>query len=155
MIKQHRINPSTGLIPDEPSTPNDPWIAAKVAGSSNYVAHAPWEEEKFQQALVDWTILHDVSFATASAATTRGLLTWNRLNLLRALPDCRTTISSYVTKGLNDRKREVSALIESAQSKISVSVDVWTSRNHYSFLAIVAHFVGKVYSIYQHELSLT
>ena len=32
-------------------------------------------------------------------------------------------MSSYVTKGLNDRKREVSALIESARSKISVTVD--------------------------------
>lgn len=62
IVKKHRINPSTGLIPDGSPTPADPWMAAKVAGACNHVSHTPWKEDKFQQAFVDWTILHDMSF---------------------------------------------------------------------------------------------
>ena len=54
-------------------------------------------------------------------------------------------MSSYVTHQLQQRQVEVAALLEKARSKISVSVDVWTSRNYYSFLAVVAHFVDATY----------
>lgn len=142
LLRQHRIDPKTGLLPDNPTTPKDPWEAARIAGSSTYTAHTPWEEDKLQAALVDWAIVHDISFTTATSTTTRGLLTWNRQDLLRALPQSPTTLSTYVTSSFQERRTEISKILEAARSKISVSVDVWTSRNHYSFLAVVAHFVG-------------
>lgn len=155
LIKVHRINPGTGLLPDDPTTPIDPWAAAKVAGSAKHVAHTPWEEDKFQNALIDWTIVNDMSFSTATAAATRGLLTWNRRDLLQALPQSASTMSSYVHNTLAVRKAEIATLLETARSKISVSVDVWTSRNHYSFLAIVAHFVGKPDPLHIRQTLLT
>lgn len=51
-------------------------------------------------------------------------------------------MASYVLKRLEDRIFEVQELLQSSASKISVSVDVWTSNNHLSFLGVVAHFVG-------------
>jgi hypothetical protein len=102
-----------------------------------------WEEESFQMSIVDWAIMRDLSFADVTSPLTRGMLTWNRSNLLHALPDSRTTLSSYINKQARERKAEVSRLFQTAAGKISLSADVWTSGNHISFLAIVAHFVGK------------
>jgi hypothetical protein len=50
---------------------------------------------------------------------------------------------AYVMKLLATRKIEVRELLAAAKSKISVSVDIWTSSNYLSFLGVVAHFVGK------------
>jgi hypothetical protein len=143
--KRHNINPSTGsAIPQIPlSIPNSPFTtAAHVPGSSTITSHVPWEEESFQDALIDWTIMRDLSFSDVTCSSTRGLLTWNRSNLLNVLPDSPTTLSSYINKRVNERKLEVAKLLQSAAGKISVSLDVWTSNNHISFLGIVAHFVG-------------
>ncbi|KAF2181517.1 hypothetical protein K469DRAFT_588902, partial [Zopfia rhizophila CBS 207.26] len=72
----------------------------------------------------------------------RALLTWNRLELLAALPSSKTTLSTYVKMMLEERKKEIQALLQSARSKVAVSIDIWTSGNYYSFMAVVAHFVG-------------
>jgi hypothetical protein len=36
------------------------------------------------------------------------------------------------------------ALLKALNSRISISIDVWTSSNYMSFLGVVAHFVGKL-----------
>ena len=144
--KEHRIDVSGngGLLPDSPRAPSDPWAAtaAVVAGSARMASHNPWQEESLQRALVDWVILHDISFATASSAELRGLLTWNRLDLLQALPGSRTTISSYIVDSLKRRKEEIRTILRLSRSKVALSVDIWTSPNHLSFLGVVAHFLG-------------
>jgi hypothetical protein len=35
-------------------------------------------------------------------------------------------------------------LLQAARSKISISVDIWTSSNHLSFLRVVAHLAAKL-----------
>jgi hypothetical protein len=50
-------------------------------------------------------------------------------------------------KLLAKRKVKVKELLAVAKSKISVSVDIWTSSNYLSFLGVVAHFVGKSASL--------
>jgi ribosomal protein S3AE len=63
--------------------------------------------------------------------------------LLRALPTSKTTLSNYVKTALEERKLIIKSLVQSAASKVAVSVDVWTSSNYLSFLGVVAHFVGR------------
>jgi hypothetical protein len=62
--------------------------------------------------------------------------------LLHALPNTTNTIGRYVVNAMEERMEEVGKLLRAARSKISLSVDVWTSSNHLSFLGVVAHFVG-------------
>jgi hypothetical protein len=145
MRNVHRIDPATGLMPETPSKPafSSPFEAAATAGSNTVISHSPWQEDSLQSALIDWVIAKDVSFANATSAATRGLLTWNRSSLLHALPNSRSTMSEYVKTKLEERKVEVGELLRAASSKISISVDIWTSSNHLSFLGVVAHFVGK------------
>jgi hypothetical protein len=114
----HRIDPATGLLPETPSKPpySSPFeAAAGVPGSGAVGSHSPWQEDAFQAALVDWVIVRDISLATAVCPATRGLLTWNRTALLDALPNCRTTLSRYVLKTLDERKIEVGALLQAAR----------------------------------------
>ena len=146
MVRVHRIDPATGLLPETPfrATPSDPFEAARmVPGSGTVVSHSPWQEEALQSALIDWVIVKDVSFLVAVDATTRGLLTWNRSDLLPAIPASVSTIRSYILTTLEERRAEVSVMLQAGRGKISISVDVWTSPNHLSFLGVVAHFVGK------------
>jgi hypothetical protein len=54
----------------------------------------------------------------------RGLLTWNRSDLLKALPTLSTTIAEYMRSTLKRQKEEIKTLVTTAASKISISVDV-------------------------------
>jgi hypothetical protein len=82
--KVHKIDPTTGLLPITPVKSSSPWeVAAK---SVSMAAHAPWQEEAFQAAYIDWVIVKDVSFNVAVSHETRGLLIWHRQPLLNALP---------------------------------------------------------------------
>jgi hypothetical protein len=56
-------------------------------------------------------------------------------------------LAGYVLNSLKERIVEVTAMLRAAQSKISVSVDVWTSSNNLSFLGVLAHFVGKFFKV--------
>ena len=141
----HRVAHDGSLMPDLPRAPSNPWEAtANVAGAQRAFSHKPWAERALQSAWVDWVILKDLSFRDATSTATRALLTWNRVELLDALPASHETLSRYVVTTLSERKGEIEVLLSSARSKVSVSADVWSSGNHMSFMAVVAHFVGKM-----------
>jgi hypothetical protein len=144
----HRINPKTGLLPEaSPALFSSRFEAAKVAGTGTMISHTPWQEEALQSSLVDWVITRDVSFATATSPAFRGLLTWNRSTLLPALPSSKSTLRQYILTSLEERKVEIWKLLAAARSRVSISVDVWTSSNYLSFLGVVAHFVGKFFEV--------
>jgi hypothetical protein len=56
-------------------------------------------------------------------------------------------LASYVVQSMRERKVEVAAMLQAAWSQIGVSIDVWTSSNHLSFLGVVAYFVGKFFKV--------
>jgi hypothetical protein len=107
------------------------------------VAHEHWEEEALVGALIDWAILHDVSFLEASSVELQGLLVWNRTNLLTALPSSLTTISSQVQSKMVEWILEIRMVLMVFKGKIALSLDVWTLLNYLSILVVVAHFVGE------------
>ena len=112
--KKHSIDPSTGnTMPSTPTNvPESPFTAAAhIPGTATHMSHTPWEEQQFQDSVIDWTIMRDLSFRDVTCPATRGLLTWNRTNLLNALPDSATTMSSYINKHYQTRKSEVRQLI--------------------------------------------
>ena len=149
LARAHLIDVDTGQSTVE-DLPANPFTAAqstpRVAGSSAEPNQTPWQEKQLQDALVDWAIARDLSFLDVTSPATRGLITWNRAALLKALPNSVTTLSGYIKKRLEARKSELTSLLEAAQSKISISFDMWTSNNHHSFLGIVAHFVDATYN---------
>jgi hypothetical protein len=141
----HLTDPATGLLPETPirAVVSDPFEAARMAGSAPGISYTPWQEDALQSALVEWVVVKDVSFANATPAKFRGLLTWNRSSLLSALPKSSSTIRQYIFSTLSSRRSEVAAILQAAKSRISVSVDIWISSNHLSFVGVVAYFVNK------------
>jgi hypothetical protein len=114
-----------------------------TAGSNTVISHSPWQEDSLQSTLISWVIAKVVSVANATSVATWGLLTWNRSSLLHALPNSRSAMSKYMQAKLEERKIEVGKLLRAASSKISVSVNIWTSNIYLSILGVVAHFLGK------------
>ena len=140
LLRKHKIDVEDGsYLPETPISTN-PWQLAR-AGLSSGESHQPWREEALLNALIDWVILQDISFSNATSAEFRGIISWNRTALLTALPAAPSTLSLYVKSTLIDRKIEIRKMLEGSLSKISLSADVWTSPNHYSFLGVVAHFI--------------
>jgi hypothetical protein len=88
------------------------------------ISHTPWQEEELQEALVDWVITKDVSFANATLAELQGLLTRNWPSLLHALLSCASPMRPYILTSFEKRKRKVMKLLARSKIKISVSLDV-------------------------------
>lgn len=154
--KTHRIVVETGeLIPEGQARAESPWEVAARAGNNKGAAHTPWEESQLVGALIDWVIVSDQSFRDAASDNLRGLLAWNRTSLLNALPSDHATISTRIYCKFEERKQAIRTVLKSSQSKISLSVDVWTSPNYYSILAVVAHFFGKQVARASNTKSLT
>lgn len=144
MRKAHKIDPTTGQQIKLTVTYQSPFeAAARVPGGASQPSHTPWQEGAFLNAFIDWIIQNDVSFLHAVSLGTRGLLTWNRISMMRALPNSATTVSRYVLSQLETRKEVVVEMVGGSASKVAVSVDVWTSTNYMSFLGVVAHFASK------------
>lgn len=150
LLKVHRISVKIGFLPDlDAACPGNPWKATiQAAGSYRTMLHTLWQEAEMQQAFIDWVIIQDQSFLYAASPQTRVMLSWNRIDLLAALPSSDTTISKYIKKTYGDRIEEITALMAMAPSKISLGTDIWTSSNHLSFMGVTAHFRGKIYSSY-------
>jgi hypothetical protein len=144
LLKAHHVSSSGDLIADAPMLPASPWMLARdIARATRALSQLLYNEGPLQAALIDWTILHDLSFRDATSSATRALISWNRIVLLAALPSAPTTLYVYILRSLEERKMEIRTLLKSARSKLSVSVDIWSSGNHLSFMAIVGHFVGE------------
>ena len=124
MIRKHQIDPKTGLCLDVKPPPDNLWAAARIAGLSTFTIYTPWEKDKLQALLINWVIVNDVLFTTATLPSTWGLLAWNWQDLLHALLNAYSTMLLYVANQLQQRWLEVAALLERAHSKISVSVNV-------------------------------
>lgn len=148
MLRAHHIDVHSGLegadIASTAIRVADAGVNGEpVAGSGSAISHSLWQEEQLQSALIDWTMIEDLSFGLVCCSATRGLLTWNRNRLLRALPSSPGTLSTYIQNRLKGRKEEVKLLLQRSFSQISVSSDLWTSPNGYAFMAVIAHFLGK------------
>jgi hypothetical protein len=63
-------------------------------------------------------------------------------NLVRLVPKSHTTARDWTVNSFHTNKARVKDILQTAQSKIHLSFDLWTSGNYYAFNAVVAHFVS-------------
>jgi hypothetical protein len=66
------------------------------------------------------------------------------MDLLSALPSSAATLLSYICDALVQRRKEIQTILILAKSKVALSMDIWTSPNHLSFLGVCAHFIGRL-----------
>jgi hypothetical protein len=105
-------------------------------------SHQPYDEEHLSTAHIDWTILLDQSFSQATCAATRGLMTWQRLDLLSSLPANTKTLHQYILESLEERQQVIVDRLQIAKSRIHLSFDIWSSSNGLPLIGVVGHFIG-------------
>jgi hypothetical protein len=104
---------------------------------------------KFEDALVAFIVCLNLSFRTVESLWFIALLTTisNLVGNTIQIPTSHNTIASWVEQSYKDKRASVTKLLASAQSKIHLSFDNWSSGNHLAFTAVVAHFCSPAFSI--------
>src|SRR5947209_20457570 len=108
---------------------------------------APYSEERFQDQLLRAVLATNMSFRSVEHPEFKGLLHMLRNNI--KVPTSRMLRASLKMRS-NEIRAELQELLDYG-SKVSIALDAWTSRNHFSFLAIEAYFIDELWK-YQHVL---
>jgi hypothetical protein len=107
------------------------------------VSNSYFDSDGFLRAIVDWTVIQDLTYRQVTSQDTRNIITFDRPELAVAVWEDHKTLSKHVRKSYEDRFTEIAHLLKSARTRIHVSCDIWTSTNGLSLLGTVAHFVDK------------
>jgi len=64
------------------------------------------------------------------------------LNLVYLVPKFYTTARNWTVNSFYINKARVKDILQTAQSKIHLSFNLWTSGNYYTFNVVVIHFIS-------------
>lgn len=103
------------------------------------------DADKLRAAYLRWVIYDDVTFRKATSDDFHNFLLhtnpWIEENSV--LPSASTTPRGWIQHLYTRKKVDVKALLQQAITKINISFDIWTSRNHIPFLGIIGHFLHR------------
>lgn len=94
---------------------------------------------------VGFLIHADLPFTVLSNPFLAKLLESYNMNLAKEQPLGRTTLGQDLADIFQASKGHVERELNSAQTSIHISFDLWTSPNRLSFIAIFAHFLDREY----------
>ncbi|KAF9494850.1 hypothetical protein BDN71DRAFT_1507353 [Pleurotus eryngii] len=115
-------------------------------------AKGPFNQKEFKQLLIEWIIACNQQFEEVEHPQLRQLLEYTHHSVKPLHIPHRTTIKTHVMKMGKDKIDDIKKMfqlcicftdlgLKELNRKVSISLDAWTSSNHYAFLAIVAHYV--------------
>ncbi|CAB4413278.1 unnamed protein product [Rhizophagus irregularis] len=101
---------------------------------SDHLSEAVYSKETFKKFIIRWIVKNDLPFTCVESEDFR-----NMISLLRkdAFIPSADTIKNYIMTSFNDNQKKLLLFY----SKISFTIDAWTSSNNFSFLGITAHWV--------------
>ncbi|OBS20604.1 hypothetical protein FPOA_21196 [Fusarium poae] len=127
----------------------DPFsIAKRTASLTPYLGsrRAVFNDLKFKDDFTDWVIDLGLTFRQATHQRTNEMFINYLEDIDKILPRSPFTLGSWVKeKWLGDGGRRVwlRTKLQSAKSKVHVSMDAWTSEEGTNYLAVVAHFLDE------------
>ncbi|CAB5196259.1 unnamed protein product [Rhizophagus irregularis] len=97
-----------------------------------------YSKETFKKFIIRWIVKNDLPFTCVESEDF-----CNMIFLLRkdAFIPSADTIKNYIMTSFNDSQKKVASILQNTSSKISFTIDAWTSSNNFSFLGITAHWV--------------
>ncbi|CAG8441427.1 4277_t:CDS:1 [Acaulospora morrowiae] len=96
------------------------------------------QKTQFNMLITEWIVSDTLPF---SVITSKLLSTvFQYLNGTISLPS-RETIKSNVHNAFDRMQKDVQILLEQISSKISITLDIWTSQANISFLCVTAHWI--------------
>lgn len=103
---------------------------------------APLSPEEFRKHLVRWVVRSDQPFTAVEDEDFRSLLSRPKPDI--AVPSA-DTIKNEIMKTYEEKKACIGDQLRNAGSKISLTLDCWTSPNAKAFLGITAHYIDDVW----------
>jgi hypothetical protein len=107
------------------------------------IADSSFDSATFRQVLIRWVTRCSVSFRMIERPEFRDLLYLLNPDINTWLPASHTTIQAWTTEAYQDEKLRVQQALQSAQSKIHFTVDLWTSANNKALMGIIAHYFAE------------
>ncbi|KAJ6436065.1 transposase-like protein [Purpureocillium lavendulum] len=101
----------------------------------------PFNEDEYKQKLIDWAIKLRLSYREVTDESTTDLLTYGKPPLARLLPTHHSTLSRWVKDSMAARLPFIIELVQSALSRINLSIDGWRAHNRREYIAVCGHFV--------------
>jgi hypothetical protein len=95
-----------------------------------------------KQVLVRWIARCSVSFRMIERSEFRDLLYLLNPDINTWLPTSHVTIQNWTMEAYQYEKLQVQQALQSAQSKIHFTIDLWTSVNNKALMGIVAHYLA-------------
>ncbi|CAB5381884.1 unnamed protein product [Rhizophagus irregularis] len=97
-----------------------------------------YSKETFKKFIIRWIVKNDLPFTCVESEDF-----CNMIFLLHkdAFIPSADTIKNYIMTSFNDSQKKVASILQNTSSKISFTIDAWTSSNNFSFLGITAHWV--------------
>ncbi|EKG09031.1 HAT domain-containing protein [Macrophomina phaseolina MS6] len=113
---------------------------------ASYSLVTPFNDKLLRQSFTDMVIKLDLSFRQASSEELRKVVIQGGPLADRLLTRSPTTVANLVKWSFEDRRKKVQDLVSSAKSKITFSVDMWTSDegNKKAYLAVNSHFIDNL-----------
>ncbi|THH21580.1 hypothetical protein EUX98_g8361 [Antrodiella citrinella] len=102
----------------------------------------PWDQEKFEDLLAKWMAVTNQPFTATEVPEYIALLEYVQRAPRRPHIPASTTMSDRIMNLADEKTGSIRQMIENLDSKVSLSLDLWTSSNGYVFLAIVMHYVS-------------
>ncbi|KAJ8514911.1 hypothetical protein ONZ45_g7593 [Pleurotus djamor] len=119
---------------------NTPNIATAVAEQLEK-SKGPWSQEHFVGLLLKCIIGLDLPFDTVEKPEFQTMLQYvHHSHSPLSIPG-RTTVKKRTMDLEKDVVKSTAKMFKKLRGKVAISLDAWTSSNHYAFLAIVAHYV--------------
>jgi hypothetical protein len=136
--QKHHIDPQTG----EPLTAED-HTQTTINGPSLSTLIFRRDFDVFKDLLIRWIVYCHIAFFQMENAYFRGLLFYLSPWLSKLLPKAACTIRQWVKDAFLMRKERLKKDLNEARSRVSISMDAWTSPSFTSILGVAAHFIDK------------
>ena len=147
LLKVHRMTEQGSLSTSgSPSGNNIPNVLQQAF--ANTLPKIPFKFPLFQELLLRWMILCNISFRQVEDNSFRMLLSYltavvSSYNAIpHSLPKSGDTIRSWVCGLFANTKDKLKTDLLSAPFSIHFTFDLWTSPNHIAFMGIVGHWVN-------------
>jgi hypothetical protein len=117
----------------------------------------PWNQEKFEKALMEWIIACDQPFDEVEKPEFIALMIIThhtsgpfKIPKRDGIKRCVMKMGEETIEGVQEMFQVLSAFIpvcviliiwQTLEGKVCLSLDAWTSSNQHAFMAIVAHYI--------------
>jgi hypothetical protein len=142
--KQHGFDKVTHHIVTA-SNPKKRAATIELFSRQDKVQKTAFNETRYRGLYVSWAVVDNLSFRQASSVNIRSLLLERDPIIEAFLPTCHQTIAGWIKAYYPLCKDQVAAQLATAQSRITLSFDGWTSSSNMDVLGVVAHFIDVNY----------